>query len=86
MAGVLCGLAMLGYDGIAAAVRVVREQTALGPHEVAIQPGLSTFAIALWGQRRFPAAAVAELATDRTVPLPDWLAPTATAHGQQEAP
>ncbi len=29
------------------------------------------------GRRRYPAAAIAELARDRNIPLPDWLASTA---------
>ena len=35
----------------------------------------------LWagGRRRYPAAAIAELATKHSVPLPDWLAATATS-------
>ena len=36
-----------------------------------------------WGRRRYPA--VAELAKDRTIPLPDWLCGTA-ASAQREAP
>jgi len=35
--------------------------------------------------RRYPAAAVAELATARKVPLPDWLASIA-ANAQRETP
>lgn len=31
------------------------------------------------GRRRYPAAAVAELATQHHVPLPDWLAATAAS-------
>jgi hypothetical protein len=48
VAGVLCGLAALGYHGIAAAVGVVREQTGLNAAELALQVGLPPVAIALW--------------------------------------
>ena len=37
------------------------------------------------GRRRYPAAAVAELARDRNIPLPDWLAGIA-ASPQREVP
>jgi hypothetical protein len=51
--GVLCGLAALGYDGIAQAVRHAREQTGLEPHELAVRLGLATDAVALWEQGSF---------------------------------
>jgi len=38
-----------------------------------------------WGRRRYPATAVAELATEHNVPLPDWLAGIA-ASPQREVP
>lgn len=53
VAGVLCGLAALGYDGIAAAVGVVREQTGLTEAELAIQVGLPPVALVLWEQGSF---------------------------------
>jgi len=53
VAGVLCGLAALGYDGIAAAVPVVCEQTGLNTAELAIQVGLPPQALLLWQQGSF---------------------------------
>jgi len=53
VARVLCGLAALGYDGIATAVGVVREHTGLTQAELAIQVGLPPIAIALWGHGSF---------------------------------
>jgi hypothetical protein len=52
-AGVLRGLAALGYDGIAQAVRHAREQTGLEPHELAVRLGLPIDAVALWEQGSF---------------------------------
>ena len=37
------------------------------------------------GRRRYPAAAVIELARDRNIPLPDWLCDT-TATAQEALP
>lgn len=53
VAAVLCGLAALGYEGIASAVRVVREQTGLEDAELAIQVGLPPAALVLWEQGSF---------------------------------
>jgi hypothetical protein len=53
VAGVLCGLAALGYQGIAAAVGVVREHTGLTAAELAIQVGLPPVALALWERGSF---------------------------------
>ena len=50
---VVCGLAALGYDGIAQAIRQVREQTGLGPHELGMRLGLPTDALVLWEQGSF---------------------------------
>lgn len=50
---VLCGLAALGYDGIAAAVPVVCAQTGLNTAELVIQVGLPPGALALWEQGSF---------------------------------
>jgi hypothetical protein len=52
-AGVLRGLAALGYDGIAQAIRQVREQTGLQPHELSWRLGLPSDAVALWEQGSF---------------------------------
>jgi len=53
VAAVLCGLAALGYEGIATAVGVVRQHTGLGTAELAIQVGLPAVALRLWEQGRF---------------------------------
>jgi len=50
---VLCDLAALGYEGIAAAVSVVREHTGLGTAELAIQVGLPSVALLAWEQGSF---------------------------------
>ncbi len=52
-AGVLCGLAALGYDGIAQAIRHAQQHTGLGPHELAMRLGLPPDALVLWAQGSF---------------------------------
>ncbi|HZC99235.1 MAG TPA: helix-turn-helix domain-containing protein [Actinomycetes bacterium] len=49
----LCGLAELGYDGIAAAVGVVRAHTGLGTPELAAQIGLPPIALVAWERGSF---------------------------------
>lgn len=51
--GVLCGLAALGYDGIAQAIRVAQLHTGLGPHELGMRLGLPADAVVLWEQGSF---------------------------------
>jgi hypothetical protein len=51
--GVLCGLATLGYGGIAAALGVVRDLTGLDSQELAMQLGLPCVALPLWEQGSF---------------------------------
>ena len=52
-AGVLRGLAALGYDGIADAIRQALQQTGLAPHELAMRLGLPPDALVLWAQGSF---------------------------------
>jgi transcriptional regulator with XRE-family HTH domain len=87
VAGVLCDLAALGYEGIAAAVSVVREHTGLSMPELAIQVGLPPAALRLWEQGRFiprthhllrlaSVLATHPNATARRLVLPDSLPPS----------
>ena len=52
-AWVLCGLAALGYDGIANAIRQALQQTGLAPHELAMRLGLPRDAVGLWARGSF---------------------------------
>src|SRR6266545_3993734 len=52
-ARVLSGLAALGYDGIAGAIRQALQQTGLAPHELGMRLGLPPDALVLWAQGSF---------------------------------
>ncbi len=52
-AWVLSGLAALGYDGIADAIRQALRQTGLAPHELGMRLGLPPDALVLWAQGSF---------------------------------
>jgi hypothetical protein len=51
--GVLCGLAVLGYPGIATAVGLAAARTGLTPGELAMRLGLPTEAVVLWANGSF---------------------------------
>jgi len=52
-ARVLSGLAALGYDGIAKAIRQALQQTGLAPHELAMRLGLPPDAVGLSARGSF---------------------------------
>ncbi len=52
-AGVLRGLAALGYDGLAQAICDAQQHTGLTPHELAMRLGLPPEALVLWVQGSF---------------------------------